>query len=103
MTSTYIPTERAKNVRKFINSHRLWHRKCEALTAATKLGTDTPEYAAASLAWDKGRMPTNKGWAYDDAGALERFLADNGVFVKRASTVDDMAATLAAFNAFMAR
>jgi hypothetical protein len=102
MTATlYIPTERAKSLRRFINAHRLWHRKCAALTAAEKLGTDTPEFAAASLAWDKGRMPSkrSKHWAYDDAGALSRYIGHvTGEEPKRATTVDGLAATLRAFE-----
>ena len=101
MTTTYVPTERAKTLRRFINAHRLWHRKCDELRDAEKSG-DPVRFSKALAAWEKGRIPSKraKHHAYDDAAALARYIAaETGTTLDRANTVDDLAATLEAFNA----
>jgi hypothetical protein len=101
-TATYIPTERAKSLRRFINAHRLWHRKCDALNAAERnTGMNSPETAAALSAWEKGRMPSkrSKYHAYDDARALADYIeAKTGLRPPRAGTVNDLEDTMTVFN-----
>jgi len=106
MTTTYIPNERAKTLRNFLTINRLWKEKCDELAAAKKTKTEDPaRFEAALTKWTNGRMPSKRAkyHAYDDAAALARYvLAVDGTVVKRANTVDDLAATLAAFNAVAA-
>jgi hypothetical protein len=104
-TNVYIPTEAAKRVRRFINTHRNWHRKCVALRNAEKnLSPDSIEYREAVRAWEKGRMPSkaSKHHAYDYCRQLGNYIElTTDLEVKRAETVDDMAATLAQFTALV--
>ena len=104
-TAIYLPTERAKTLNRFINAHRLWHRKCEDLSAAERLeGRGGVRFLEALAAWEKGRMPSkrSKYHAYDDSRALARYIGEvTGVEPERASTVDEMAAILAEFKALV--
>jgi hypothetical protein len=90
----YVPTHQAKQVRRFVNAHRNWIKKCENLRKAEEqYGTDSPQARTALQAWQKGRMPSkaSKHHAYSACEQLRRYLADaHGLEMERASTVDDM-------------
>jgi len=95
---TYIPTEAAKRLKRFIRAHDRWAMKCARLNAL-RGHEGTPEFREAFASWEKGRPPSkaSKYHAYDEGNALRRYLGLGDE--ARPSTVEDLRNLLATFTA----
>lgn len=94
-------TYRRKNVEKFIRAVDRWNAKCARMSVARTNRLENPndpaaaaEYDAAFEAWNKGMRnapgKTAKHHAYGDAYMLTLMMADHGIIVPRAESVDGL-------------
>jgi len=92
----------AKRLARWIKRFDKWMTLCEDLSDARQnYGTNSPQYAAALAAWEKGSMPSEKSkWtAYEDGRSIVRFLNATGHDIREYhKSVDELRLTLDFFT-----
>lgn len=90
--------ENAKILARWIKRFDKWMSLCADLSDAREThGKNSPQYAAALAAWEKGSMPSEKSKfdAYAAARSLARFLNKRGHDIREShNSVDEMRLTL---------